>query len=521
MRISIACHAAVLLLAFGLSACGDMATDDGATYPSPSPTTGYPEQPSGDKYDAVGTNPFVVTAHDPLSTFAVDVDTASYDIFRRDIELGTLPNPDSVRLEEYVNYFPYSYTPPSADSDVPFSITLRAALNPHGNTTLMAVGIKGKEIPWSKRPANLVFLVDVSGSMSASNKLPLLKKMLLEALDVLDPEDTLSLVTYAGNTSVRLTPTPVSDRATIEAAISGLSSGGSTAGAAGITLAYQQAKAGFIEGGINHVLLCTDGDFNVGASSTDALVQLIEEKRKTGITLTVLGFGYGNLNDAMMEAITNAGNGIYSVISSEDQAISYVHKRLLQTFNQIAKDVKIQVELNPEKVLAYRLLGYENRALADDQFKDDRVDAGEVGSGHTVTALYELVLVGDTIPTPEGAPAPLDGEATDHVCEVPSAELARVRVRYKAPDASEEDPASQVEQGLTPAQAAGKLEHAPGDLQWAAAIATFAEIVKQSPFARPESLDTLTGIVSAQAGTDADRLEFVGLLSKARGLLGK
>ncbi len=475
---------------------------------------------SGDKYEAPGTNPYVMTAHDPLSTFAADVDTASYDIFRRDVELGSLPNKDSVRLEEYVNYFPYAHPAPAASSAVPFAITMAAAESPfQSGTTLISVGIKGKEVPWEKRPANLVFLIDVSGSMTSATKLPLVKKVLLETLEVLDPSDTISIVSYAGSTSVRLQPTLITDRATIEAAITGLSSGGSTSGAAGITLAYEQAEVGFKEGGINHVLLCTDGDFNVGISSNADLVSLIEEKRKTGITLTVLGFGYGNLNDSMMEAITNAGNGVYGVISSEDQAVKYVNERLLSTMNHIAKDVKIQVEFSPSKVLAYRLLGYENRALEDDQFTDDKVDAGEIGSGHTVTALYEVVLLGNEIPAPEGAPSILDGAASDHVSEMPADELCRVRLRYKAPDAAEEDLAEQIEQRIAAGEVVANLADAASDFQWAAGIAAFAEIIKQSPFAKAQALDALAQIFAANVGTDGDRLEFVELFGQARGMM--
>jgi len=420
-----------------------------------------------------------------------------------------------VRLEEYVNAFDYDYPTPALDAERPFTLTMRAAKSPLAETTLLAIGIKAKEVPWAKRPANLVFLVDTSGSMGADNKLPLVKVVLREALTVLDGEDTISIVTYAGHTAVRLEPTAASQRAHIEAAIDGLTSAGGTAGASGINLAYEQAAKGFITGGINHVLLCTDGDFNIGISDTSALVALIEEKRKTGVTLTALGFGYGNLNDAMMEAVTNAGNGIYSVISDEDQAISYTHDKLLRTLNLVAKDVKIQVEFNAAQVYAYRLLGYENRALQDDQFRDDKVDAGEVGSGHTVTAIYELALKPTEVPDVQGAPTLLDGEAAEHQSEVPAGELCRVRVRYKGPNASEDDRADEMQAGLVAEAIQPELAQASPDMQWAVAIA----ILKESPYAQPAALEMIEGLLVSNAGSAMDRQELLTLLAKARGLL--
>ena len=491
-------------------------------------TGGVPEEPEplddkGDKYEDPGTNPFVLAAHDPLSTFATDVDTASYDLFRRDILEGFLPSKESVRIEEYVNFFAYGYEAPAPDSDIPFAISLEAAPSPATHeTTLLRVGIKGRvPPPEEKKAANLVFLVDVSGSMSASNKLPLVKVILKEALKVLDPTDRLSIVTYAGSTEVVLPSTPISSNTTIVSAIDNLGAGGSTWGAGGIELAYKQAEAGFIEGGINHVLLCTDGDFNVGASGNDELVKLIEEKRKSGITLTVLGFGIGNLNDSMMEAITNAGNGTYSVIADEDQAIDYVHDRLLSNLVYIAKDVKIQVELNPALVHAYRLLGYENRAIADNDFKNDKVDAGEIGAGHTVTALYELVLTGDDIPMAEGAPPAEDGAEFDGELEVAATDLCLVKVRYKDVDATEEDPARQVDAGLAAADVKESLQGTSGDFKWAAAIAAFAEILKESVYADPSLLPTIEELVTTNAGSDPDRKEFLSLFGGAKTLLSK
>jgi Ca-activated chloride channel family protein len=491
---------------------------DGAARPDAGeePDTGAPD----DEFPP--TNPFVVAAHDPQSTFAADVDTASYDIFRQRVQLGMLPPPGMVRLEEFVNYFRYGYPAPTPEDEAPFSISLAAAPCPFRDTLLLRVGIQGQlPPPKAQKPVSLTFLVDVSGSMSSANKLGLVKVVLRETLEVLDPDDTVAIVTYAGATRVALAPTPVAQAATIRGVIDGLQAGGSTYGAGGIQLAYEQAEDAYREDGINHVLLCTDGDFNVGVSDTASLVRLIEEKRRTGITLTVLGFGYDNLNDSMMEAISNAGNGVYAVISSADQAIDYVHDRLLSTLVFIAKDMKIQVEFNPARVFAYRLLGYENRAIADSDFTNDRVDAGEVGAGHQVTALYDVVLSGDAIPDVPGAPAVEDGAPSDVVLDVAEDELVLVKVRYKDVDATEDDPAYQVAAGLAVADVGALLAAADEDLRWAAAIAAFAEILKHSPYGDPAQLATIDDIVSGSAGQDADRLEFLGLFETARGLLGE
>ncbi len=479
-----------------------------------------PESNSGDKYEDVGTNPFILVEGDPLSTFAADVDTASYDIFRRDINNGVLPVPTSVRLEEYVNYFDYDYPVPIPDLDGPFTLTLDAAPNPFTEgTDLISIGIRGRDMEAEKKPTNLVFLVDTSGSMSSSLKIGLVKLVLKETLEVLYETDTVSIVTYAGNTSVALEATPVSDKAAILQAIDNLGAHGSTAGAAGLTLAYNQAEAAFIDDGMNHILLCTDGDFNVGPSSDDALVELVEEKRKTGITFTVLGFGTGNLNDSMMEKISNAGNGVYGVISDADQAINYVYTRMLSTMLFIAQDMKIQVEFNPELVLAYRLLGYENRAIKDEEFRDDKVDAGEVGAGHTVTALYEIVRIGDLVPVPEGAPDLVDNPPFDGETQVASDELCRVKIRYKDVGATEDDPAHEVWKSIS--SVAGDLSETSGDMQWAASVAAISEVLKESPYASNEKLDIAVSLIHANTGNDPLRIEFAELLDQAVLLLAE
>ncbi|HEY0713158.1 MAG TPA: von Willebrand factor type A domain-containing protein, partial [Polyangia bacterium] len=490
--------------------------------PLPPATQQPPGSNTGDKYRAPGTNPFVMTSHDPFSTFAVDVDSASYDIFRRDVKLNTLPQPASVRLEDFVNAFPYEYAAPSNEDPAPFTVSVAAANQIFDRpTTLLRVGIQGrKPKAFEKRAANLVYLVDVSGSMGSPDKLPLAKNLLIDSLNVLDPTDKVSIVSYAGNTSVRLGPTPVTQRAAIETAVSGLQIGpGGTNGAGGLALAYEQATAGFINEGINHVVMLTDGDFNVGVSSTKELLQIIRDKRKTGVTLTVIGFGIGNLNDDMMEAVSNAGNGIYSLVEDQAAAGKYVREKLLGTIDHIAKDVKIQVEFNSAAVAAYRLLGYENRALADSEFRMDGVDAGEIGAGHRVTALYELVPTGGIVPLRVGAPAPVEGTPSPLMREITANELVRVKVRWKTVAATELTPAYELAFGLPLDAVKAGLEAADLDLQWAAAVAGFAEILKASPYADRAWLPTITSIVNVQVTRDPDRREFADLLARALPLL--
>jgi Ca-activated chloride channel family protein len=468
-----------------------------------------------------GVNPFVLAAHDPFSTFGADVDTASYDVFRLYARQGTLPPATGVRLEEYVNYFSYDYPAPAVDGPHPFYISLAAAQQVFDRpTTLLRVGIQATNPPpYTKKPANLVFLLDVSGSMDDPVKLPLIKTMMVQALDVLDPTDTVAVVTYSDTATVRLTPTPVSSRQTIVNVIDGLFAGGSTAGADGMGLAYQQATNGFIPGGINHIVMCTDGDFNVGPSSTSELLTLIRQKRQTGVTLTVLGFGSGNLNDAMMESVADAGNGIYSVIIDGDHAQQYVRNKLLATIVHVAKDMKIQVEFNPDLVYAYRLLGYEDRDIADANFRNDIIDAGEVGAGHRVTALYELVLTGGTIPSRTGAPTPEDGPPSTLAREIATTDLALVKVRYKAVDATDLTPALEVSTTLPADAPQAWLDVADQDLRWATAVAALAEILKGSPYADKTFLPAIRSICAAQATRDADRQEFDTLLEKIVPLL--
>ncbi|MEM6956255.1 MAG: von Willebrand factor type A domain-containing protein [Myxococcota bacterium] len=528
-----------------LVACGDYEGDGGSSIPfnpggadagaAPPPfadagaaqDSGFlaePEEPEdevdNDQFEEVGTNPFVRTSYDPLSTFAADVDTASYDIFVRDIEDGLLPNRSSVRLEEYVNFFDYAYETPETGAEVPFAIYLELADHAMGRELAqLRVGIQAAApAEFEKRPTHIVFLIDVSGSMNAADKLPLVQRLVNATAEELDPDDLVSIVSYAGSTSVRLSGVRAEDTQRIQREVNRLSSGGGTAGGAGIQLAYQQAEEHFIEGGFNHVVLCTDGDFNIGISDRDELVELIEEKRLTGVTLTAIGFGRGNLNDAMMERVSNAGNGIYSVMSSAAQVDRYAAEDILNTAQHVAQDMKIQVEFNPEHVVAYRLLGYENRAIADDDFRVDTVDAGEVGAGHRVTAIYELVLEGQSIPGGQNTPEILEGIERPGEREITPDELVRVKVRWKELGATPEDPADEVAVSLLPEDllAAGD---AGEDLRWAAAIAAFAEILKESPFADAADLDAIEAIVSAQAERDQDRAAFVGHLRRARTMM--
>jgi hypothetical protein len=306
----------------------------------------------------------------------------------------------------------------------------------------------------------------------------------------------------------------VVEKEEISAVVNGLQAGGSTNGAGGIQLAYQQAESAFMQDGINHVIMCTDGDFNVGISSTDALVKLIEEKRASGITLTALGFGIGNLNDAMMEKVSNAGNGIYSVITSRTQASRYAETRMLSTFIHVAKDMKIQLEWNPSHVLGYRLIGYENRAIADNDFRNDVIDAGEVGAGHRVTALYEVVLKDKQIPKVQGAPAAQDGEAVAGDREVGAKDLVLVKVRYKQPGAGETDAAREVVSQVAASEKPSTFQDADRNLRWTVAIAAFAESVKQSPYAVPGSRERLREVFVEQQERDSERQEFLQLFDQ-------
>ncbi|TXT44833.1 MAG: uncharacterized protein FD137_1499 [Spirochaetes bacterium] len=358
----------------------------------PSWTSGQPGEFNTEEYDRIVDNPFKKSMDNPVSTFSVDVDTASYANLRRFVmEMGEMPPKDAVRIEEMVNYFNYSYPEPSGGHPVAAAYAMAPApWNPAH--LLLRVALKAKTVETKNLPAsNLVFLLDTSGSMSDDNKLPLLKASLKFLVEKLRPEDRVAIVAYAGSAGLVLPPTPGSKKETIIAAFDQLEAGGSTAGGAGIRLAYDVAKANFIRGGNNRVILATDGDFNIGVSSTSELERLIEDKRKENIYLTVLGFGMGNYKDSRMETLADKGNGNYAYIDNLLEGKKVLGKEIWGTLFAVAKDVKVQIEFNPAKVAEYRLIGYENRLLAREDFNDDTKDAGEMGSGHTVTAFYELV----------------------------------------------------------------------------------------------------------------------------------
>jgi len=337
---------------------------------------------------------------------------------------------------------------------------------------------------------------------------------------VLQPTDKVSIVSYASDSRVRLSATSVSDAKAIRAQIESLSASGGTDGGSGITLAYAEARKAFLKEGINHVILCTDGDFNLGVTSDDALVALIEQERRDGITLTALGFGERN-NDAMMERVSNAGNGIYSVIYSEDQAIQYAHRRMLSSMIHIAQDMKIQVEFNPKLVHAYRLLGYENRAVADDDFRDDSIDGGEVGAGHRVTALYELALKEADLPTGQSIPAVSRGESATLKPEIGAGELVRVKVRYEAPGSGENGVAEEVVESLAPDALIGDVSQADADTRWAVGVAAFAEVLRQSPYVLPDRVSELRSLFVGHPQADGERAEWLRLFDTAVKLLGR
>jgi Ca-activated chloride channel homolog len=448
---------------------------------------------AGEKFENYGTNPFVETSEEATSTFSVDVDTASYSIMRRDLNNDTLPQADSVRVEEFVNYFRFSYAVPT--DDVPFAIHLEGAPSFFGQEyQLLRVALKGFEIPEKERkPANLVFLIDVSGSMNTSSKLGLVKFTMKKLVDQLRRNDTLGIVIYAGSDAVLLEPTPVLDKSMILDAIDGLSAGGSTAGAAGIKTAYELAESAKMSDGVNRVVLCTDGDFNVGLTG-DSLIAKIEEYREKGINLTIFGYGMGNYNDQDMEKLADKGNGNYAYIDSPNEALHVIGDKLVSTLQVIAKDVKIQVDFNVGVVAKYRLIGYENRVLDNEDFTDDTVDAGDIGSGHNVTAFYELEMQTGA----EGG------------------EVARVKVRYKEPEGSE---STEVSQTLDFADFAGQFDGATGDFRFAVAVAEFAEILRESEFSTDARFDDVHAIASGALGNeDPEKLEFLELVLKAQEL---
>ncbi len=480
-------------------------------------------------YDAVVHNPFLAAFDNPLSTFSIDVDTASYANTRRMLKAGQLPPPGAVRIEEFINYFPYNYSAAGDDllADAHFAAHVEVAQCPWNHDhQLVRIGLKGKEVAQEQRPAsNLVFLIDVSGSMTDANKLPLLREAFALLTRQLTDNDRIALVVYAGASGLVLDSTrgTPENKAVILDAIARLEAGGSTNGGAGIRLAYDVAAANFIEGGINRVILATDGDFNVGTTSRDELVRLIEDKRKTGVHLSILAVGEGNLQDATMEELSNKGNGNYYYLDSLREAQKVLVQEMSGTLITIAKDVKIQVEFNPAAVAGYRLIGYENRLLAKEDFNDDTKDAGEIGAGHTVTALYELVPA-----KPAADQAERDAELTRDVDALryikPAAlsdaatanELLTLKLRYKQPDG---DVSTKVELPV-PTNNRGVAE-ASEDFRFAAAVAAFGMILRDSPYKADADLNLVANLAHGATGEDRDgyRAEFLTLVEQARSLI--
>jgi Ca-activated chloride channel family protein len=460
-------------------------------------------------YDHIDENPFRSSRVAPLSTFSVDVDRASYANVRRFLDHGSLPPKDAVRIEELVNYFPYGDAEP-ARGDVPLRITTEVAAAPWNTAhDLVRIALRARDVDMRRAPAaNLVFLIDVSGSMMGPGRLPLVKQSLALLVNQLREQDRVAIVVYAGNAGLVLPSTPGSDKQRILAALDGLEAGGSTAGGAGIRLAYDVARQNFVRGGNNRVILCTDGDFNVGESSDGALVDLIEQRRAEGSFLTILGFGMGNYKDAKMEKLADAGNGNYGYIDDLLEARKMLVKEMGGTLVTVAKDVKLQVEFNPARVRAYRLLGYEDRLLRDEDFANDAKDAGEVGAGHMVTAMYEVVRTD----------VPLDvtlhetGALRYQRAAVPSAasdELLHVAMRWKAPDGDR----SQLENHPVAARRGPPSE----SMRFASAVAGFGMLLRSSPYAGKLTWPTVIEVARGARGDDRDgyRADFIRLAELA------
>ncbi len=472
---------------------------------------------SGDKYDLIVENPFLAAKQNPLSTFSIDVDTASYSKTRMFLlDYGRLPPADAVRIEELVNYFNYDYTGPKDEH--PFAANVEIAQCPwKPEHRLVRIGIKGREMPRDKRPlSNLVFLVDVSGSMSARNKLPLLQRGMKMLVDQLSENDRVAMVVYAGAAGLVLPSTTGDQKQVILDSLGRLQAGGSTNGGQGIRLAYQVALDHFIPGGTNRVILCSDGDFNVGTTSTGALIRLVEQNAKQNIFLTVLGFGTGNHNDSMLEQISNKGNGNYAFIDTDNEARKVLVEQMSGTLVTIAKDVKIQIEFNPHTVAAYRLIGYENRLLAAEDFRDDTKDAGEIGAGHTVTALYEVVPVGVQTDVPIASVDPLryqeDAKTTE---EAGSGEMLTLKIRYKLP---QEDESTLLAYAVT--DHGQSFAKATADYKFAAAVASFGMLLRNSKYKGETNYDSVIEIATEGAGRDTGgyRTEFISLVERARDL---
>lgn len=473
----------------------------------------YQQPTNTEKYQHLDENPVHRVTEQPVSTFSIDVDTGAYANVRRFLNEGQLPPQDAVRVEEMINYFDYQYAPP-ATRETPFRVATELAPAPWNNEALLLkIGIKGFEVAASERPAaNLVFLIDVSGSMQSPDKLPLLKNAFRLLTDQLNARDRVSMVVYAGSSGVVLEPTPGDQKHRIREAIDHLEAGGSTNGAEGIERAYQLAKAAHIPKGINRVVLATDGDFNVGVVNFEALVDMAQRQRASGTALTTLGFGTGNYNDQLLERLADAGNGNYAYVDSLSEARKVLVSQLSSTLFTIAKDVKIQIEFNPAEVLEYRLIGYENRLLAREDFNNDKVDAGEIGAGHRVTALYEIVPAGA-----KGRIDPLRYGALDSVqAGNRSGELANVRLRYKRPEAD----TSQLLEYPIARQSIIATDKTSPDLRFAASVAAFGQLLRGGKYLGSFGYEDVAALAKGALDQDSEgyRREFVSLVKLAQSL---
>lgn len=475
-----------------------------------------------ESYAEAKTNEFIRVLENPLSTFSIDVDTASYSNMRRFVNSGTLPPKDSVKVEEFINYFNYKYEAPTK-GEIPFAVNLEVAESPwNEGYKLVRVGVKGKEIALNSRPnSNLVFLLDVSGSMNSPNKLPLLKESLKLLLRKLDERDRVAIVVYAGASGLVLPSTAANKRTEILGALNNLNAGGSTNGGAGIELAYKTAQENYIPGGINRVILATDGDFNVGTTGRTGLLDLIKEKSKSKVFLTVLGLGMGNYKDDTLETLAQNGNGNYAYIDNMNEAKKVLNEDLSGTLMTIAKDVKIQVEFNPAKVSAYRLVGYENRMLKAKDFNDDKKDAGEIGAGHRVTAFYEIVPAGVEFKGPsidklKYQVAKVKKEAVSAKVKNDSSELMNIKLRYKDPEG---DKSKKIEVPLV--DEGKKFSKASEDFRFATAVATYAHLLKGDERVGGLTYSDVIKMAKEAKGSDKyqyreEFIELVGLVNEMK-----
>ena len=472
-----------------------------------------PTQPTQEDYDAFVENAFESPKTAPLSTFSIDVDNASYTNIRRFLNNGQQVPKDAVRVEEMVNFFKYTY--PQPKNEHPFSINTEVSDSPwNSNTKILKIGLQGKNIPTEDLPAsNLVFLIDVSGSMSDMNKLPLLKQSLKILVNELRAKDKVAIVVYAGAAGMVLPPTSGDEKKTIIDALDKLQSGGSTAGGAGIELAYKTATENFIKGGNNRVILATDGDFNVGSTSNSDMEKLIEEKRKTGVFLTCLGYGMGNYKDSKMEILADKGNGNYAYIDNIQEANRFLGKEFKGSMFAIAKDVKIQIEFNPKQVQAYRLIGYENRKLRPEDFKNDAIDAGELGSNHTVTALYEIIPAGVQSNYLVEQPDALKYTKTETDSNNYSNELATIKFRYKKPDGDKSIEMVQVIENK-----ASALEKASDDMKFSSAVAWFGLKLRDSKLIADKSSEEIVKLAKQGNSNDIEgyKAEFIRLVETSK-----